>query len=53
MTEMGECKQYSVGGTFANAVVLWLILCLFRPSNVNAQHACVEAGVDSFLVEIG
>ena len=43
MIKANEFKRYSVGGTFANAFVLLLILCLFRPSNVNAQHACDEA----------
>ena len=43
MIRESERKQYSVGGTFANAVVLLLILCLFRPGNVNAQYTCDEA----------
>jgi len=43
MIKSGERKRYSVGSTFANAFMLWLILCLFRPSNVNAQHTCDEA----------
>jgi len=43
MIKESERKQYSVGGTYANAVVLLLILCLFRPGNVNAQHTCDEA----------
>ena len=42
MIKEGERKQYSVGGTYANAVMLLLILCLFRPGDVNAQHACDE-----------
>lgn len=43
MIKESERKQYSVGGTYANAVVLLLILCLFRPGIVNAQHTCDEA----------